>query len=123
MLNNCLTPMGKRKFLYNILNPVYDIEYLQREYDITEYFLSKYTEYNSFLKAKLLNIKDISKWERQIFLKKISPKAFYNLYNNILTIKKIYEKIEDDNKIIEYLSVFEPNIFSIISCLYKPPAV
>jgi DNA mismatch repair protein MutS len=46
-------------------------------------------------------------------LKKISPKAFYNLYNNILTIKKIYEKIEDDNKIIEYLTVFEPNILQI----------
>jgi len=113
MLNNCLTPMGKRKFLYNILNPVYDIEYLQREYDITEYFLSKYTEYNSFLKTNLLNIKDISKWERQIFLKKISPKAFYNLYNNILTIKKIYEKIEEDVKIKEYLQVFEKNISNI----------
>ena len=113
MLNNCLTPMGKRKFLYNILNPVYDIEYLQREYDITEYFLSKYTEYNSFLKTNLLNIKDISKWERQIFLKKISPKAFYNLYNNILTIKKIYEKIDEDVKIKEYLQVFEKNIGNI----------
>ena len=113
MLNDCLTPMGKRKFTYNILNPVCDETYLQREYDITEYFLSKYTEYNSFLKSNLSTIKDISKWERQIFLKKISPKAFFNLYSNILTIKKIYEKIENDDKIIEYLSVFEPNILNI----------
>ena len=110
MLNNCLTPMGKRKFLYNILNPVYDVEYLQREYDITEYFLSKYTEYNSFLKTNLLNIKDISKWERQVFLKKISPKAIYNLYKNILNIKKIYEKIEEDVRIKEYLQVFVKDI-------------
>jgi DNA mismatch repair protein MutS len=113
MLNDCLTPMGKRKFTYNILNPVCDETYLQREYDITEYFLSKYTEYNSFLKSNLSTIKDISKWERQIFIKKISPKAFFNLYSNILTIKKIYEKIENDDKIIEYLTVFEPNILSI----------
>ena len=113
MLNDCLTPMGKRKFTYNILNPVCDETYLQREYDITEYFLSKYTEYNSFLKSNLSTIKDISKWERQIFLKKISPKAFFNLYSNILTIKKIYEKIENDDKIIEYLTVFEPNILNI----------
>jgi DNA mismatch repair ATPase MutS len=70
--------MGKRKFLYNILNPICDETHLQREYDITEYFLSKYTDYNSFLKTNLSTIKDISKWERQIFLKKISPKAFYN---------------------------------------------
>ena len=113
MLNDCLTPMGKRKFTYNILNPVCDETYLQREYDITEYFLSKYTDYNSFLKSNLSTIKDISKWERQIFLKKISPKAFFNLYSNILTIKKIYEKIEDDDKIIEYLTVFEPNVLNI----------
>jgi DNA mismatch repair protein MutS len=113
MLNDCLTPMGKRKFTYNILNPVCDETYLQREYDITEYFLSKCTEYNSFLKANLSIIKDISKWQRQIFLKKISPKAFYNLYSNILTIKKIYEKIENDEKIIEYLTIYEPNILNV----------
>ena len=115
MLNDCLTPMGKRKFLNNILNPVCDEVFLQREYDITEYFLYNFDVYNTFLKSNLSTIKDISKWERQIFLKKISPKAFYNLYNNILTIKKIYEKIEDDNKIIEYLNVFEPNILQIKS--------
>ena len=113
LLNDCLTPMGKRKFLYNILNPICDEIYLQREYDITEYFLSKYTDYDSFLKTNLSTIKDISKWERQIFLKKISPKAFYNLYNNILTIQKVYEKIEEDLTIKEYLSVYESNISDI----------
>ena len=113
LLNDCLTPMGKRKFLYNILNPVCDEIYLQREYDITEYFLSKYTDYTCFLKSNLSTIKDISKWERQIFLKKISPKAFYNLYNNILTIKKVYEFLEKDTIITEYLKVFEPNVLNI----------
>ena len=113
MLNDCLTPMGKRKFLYNILNPICDEIVLQREYDITEYFLSKYDDYNSFLKSTLSTIKDISKTERQIFLKKISPKTFYNLYNNILTIKQIYEKMEEDIKIKEYLNIFEPRILDI----------
>jgi DNA mismatch repair protein MutS len=113
MLNDCLTPMGKRKFLYNILNPTCDEEYLQREYDIQEYFLSNYELYDSFLKSNLSTIKDISKWERQIFLKKISPKAFYNLYNNILTIKKIYEFLEKDKSIHDYLQVFEVNILNI----------
>jgi len=113
MLNDCLTPMGKRRFLYNILNPICDETILQREYDITEHFLSKYEEYNGFLKSTLSTIKDISKWERQIFLKKISPKAFYNLYENILTIKKIYTKIEEDLKIKEYLWTFEPNILNV----------
>ena len=115
LLNDCLTPMGKRQFLNNILNPVCDEVFLQREYDITEYFLYIFDAYNVFLKSNLSTIKDISKWERQICLKKISPKAFYNLHSNILTIKKIFEKIESDNKIIEYLTVFEPNILLIKS--------
>jgi DNA mismatch repair protein MutS len=113
LLNDCLTSMGKRKFLYNILNPICDEIYLQREYDIIEYFLSMYNEYSSFLKTNLSTIKDISKWERKIFLKKISPKDFYNLYNNILTIQKIYEFLENDMKIKEYLCVFEPSILNI----------
>ena len=113
MLNNCLTTMGKRKFLYNFLNPVHNEIFLQREYDITEYFLTVYTEYNLFLQNNLASIKDISKWERQIFLKKISPKALFNLYNNILTIKEIYDTVCKDAKIMEYLQVFELNILNI----------
>jgi len=113
MLNECLTPMGKRKFLYNILNPVWDEIFLQREYDITEYYLTKYDTYSSFLKNNLSSIKDISKWERQIFLKKISPKSFFNLYNNILTIKTIYETIYEDVILRDYLYIFEKNISDI----------
>ena len=36
LLNQCLTPMGKRKFVSNFLNPINDSELLQREYDITD---------------------------------------------------------------------------------------
>ena len=113
MLNDCLTPMGKRKFLYNILNPICDETILQREYNITEHFLGEYNNYNNFLKTNLSLIKDISKWERQIVLKKISPRAFATLYSNILTAKTIYEKIEGDVKIVEYLSCFDPNVGDI----------
>lgn len=113
MLNNCLTPMGQRKFLYNFLNPVYNETFLQREYDITEHFLENFDSYNLFLKSNLSTIKDMSKWERQVFLKKISPKAFYNLHNNLQTIKNIYERIFLDPILIEYLKIYEPNILEI----------
>ena len=115
MLNICLTPMGRRKFAYIFLNPTTNIEYLQREYDITEYFMTYLTDddYNSFLKSNLSCIKDISKNERQIFLKKITPKSFYTLYNNILVISKIYEKISADSHIMQYLGVFEKNIANV----------
>lgn len=113
MLNNCLTPMGQRKFLYNFLNPVYNETFLQREYDITEHFLENFDSYNAFLKSNLSTIKDMSKWERQVFLKKISPKSFYNLHNNLQTIKNIYEKVFLDPVLITYLKIYEANILEI----------
>jgi DNA mismatch repair protein MutS len=127
MLNICLTPMGKRKFAYNFLNPTTNIEYLQREYDITEYFTIYLSddEYCNYLKSNLSCIKDISKNERQIFLKKITPKSFYTLYNNILLISKIYDRISQDSHIMNYLSIFEKNILQIkdycdeIACFIK----
>lgn len=115
LLNDCLTPMGKRKFLYNILNPVCDETQLQREYDITEHFIEKYTDTETIncLWCHLSTIKDISKCERQIFLKKVSPKSFAILHDNILTSKKIYELLEHDATIIDYITRFEPNILQM----------
>ena len=40
-LNNCITPMGMRKFKYKILNPIFNVEKLNKEYDITEYVISQ----------------------------------------------------------------------------------
>jgi len=115
MLNICLTPMGRRKFAYNFLNPTTNIANLQREYDITEYFITYLSDDTScgFLKSNLSCIKDISKNERQIFIKKITPKSFYTLYNNIVLISKIYEKVSTDSQIMQYLAVFEKNILSV----------
>ena len=113
LLNECYTPMGKRKFLYNILNPICNEEVLQREYNITEYFLSKFKDEDNFFRTNLSTIKDISKWERQIILKKITPKSFYVLYYNILTIQKIFDKIDDDTTIKEYLCILDPNILNL----------
>jgi len=113
MLNECLTPMGKRMFHYNILNPNCDVEYLQREYNITEYFLSKYDEYSNFLKHLLSSIRDLSKWQRQIYLKKISPKSFCNLNANILTIQEIFETLKNDEQLNKYFNIFEKNYKSI----------
>ena len=115
MLNNCCTPMGRRKFLYNILNPIYDENILQREYDITEHYLKNIVKYDNLFKSKLLQIKDLSKFERQIYLKKIPPKSFFTLHNNIKIIREIFQTInEDTNKtIFKYLLNFEPNLYEI----------
>ena len=105
MLNACLTPMGKRKFIHNFLNPTTNVCYLQSEYDMIEYLLNteNYNKYIPFLKEKNSQIKDLSKWERQIFIKKISPKSFYQLHKNIKIIEEIFEFIKKDETIMTYL--------------------
>jgi len=112
MINECLTPMGTRKFMYNFLNPTTNIDFLEREYDITDYFLSllKEDEFNNWLRRKLSSIKDISKTNRQIFLKKISPQRVYYLYNNLETIIEVYNKLKPFSKVIDYFSGKYTNI-------------
>ena len=109
MLNCCLTPMGKREFMHKFLNPTTNISYLEREYDIIEHMLLHFDKYDPFFKQQLKDIKDLSKWERQIFIKKITPKSFYNLHKNINTIMSIFNFIKDDATILKYLNNFESN--------------
>jgi DNA mismatch repair protein MutS len=110
MLNCCFTPMGKREFTHKFLNPTTNIEFLQREYDIIEYLLNNYEKYDVFLKEHLKEIKDISKWERQIFIKKITPKSFYNLHKNINTILSIFNFVKNDEYIMKYLKKLDDNL-------------
>ena len=102
MLNICVTPMGKRKFSYQFLNPRMDEDYLNKEYDITEYMV-KNSDFFQFLRIKLLDIKDISKWTRQIYMKKISPKLVCQIYSNLETIQTIYGMLKIDATFMDYL--------------------
>lgn len=113
LLNDCLTAMGRRRFFYNILNPICDVNELQREYNITEYMLDNISYFDRELKGKLLLIKDISKFERQIFLKKITPRSLNLLYSNFKLILDIFNIIRGDSTIISYLKVFDVNIEQI----------
>jgi DNA mismatch repair protein MutS len=114
MLNECITPMGKRRFTHNFLNPVTDEYYLQKEYNIIETILNKgLNEYN-VIKNMLVQIKDISKIMRQIFLQKVSPKLLYQLYSSIMMSKVIYNFIIENENIKIYLNDKLPEFVSLI---------
>ena len=108
MLNCCVTAMGKRKFAYDFLNPTTDIDYLQKEYDITEHVLLTYHNQSHPFFVKLSEVSDISKFTRQIIMKKISPKQIYQLYYNLQTIRHIYDMLKNDDTFMTYLK--HPNI-------------
>jgi len=115
MLNECITPMGKRKFTYNFLNPVTDETYLQEEYDITEKMLTDegVDEYK-VVKTMLVHIKDISKIMRQIMLQKVTPKSIYQLYATICSAKILYEFIIGNEYLNEYLNKKVPSFVSLM---------
>jgi len=108
-LNHCLTPMGKRHFSHTLLNPSKNIQYLNDEYNITEYLLgventNDTSISNGSIRLKLAKIKDISKWNRQLYMKKITPKSLYQLYQNIETIREIFNIVCKDESICNYLN-------------------
>jgi DNA mismatch repair protein MutS len=111
MLNICFTAMGKRKFAYLFLTPSSDTVYLKREYDITSHILKDLANYSLKWKPKLLEIKDLSKWERQLFLKKIAPKSLFQMYQNLVIIKEVFSTLNSDSlEVLSYLKFHNENI-------------
>ena len=101
LLNNCVTQMGKRKFLYNLLNPVNDINYLNKSYYITDHLLNKKSWDN--YRSLLTNIRDMEKLRRKLIMKKITPKDFTILYDNLEIIISLYNSCKKDKKLIQFL--------------------
>ena len=116
MLNECITPMGKRKFTYNFLNPVTDETYLQDEYNITEKLLTVdgRDEYK-VVKNMLGLVKDISKIMRQIILQKVTPKSLYQLYSTIENAKVLYNFVTGNKFLNEYLNKKIENFVSLMT--------
>ena len=90
-LNNSITNAGKRKFHYDLLHPLCDVDVLNDCYDVTEHLIK--TEFYKIIREYLLNVRDIEKIERKVILGKIDPKDFAVLYSNLSNVSKLFEKI------------------------------
>ncbi len=101
LLNESITPMGKRHFSNMLLNPTYDESWLTREYMMTDY-----VEHNiswKEVRTMLLPIKDMAIIERQIHMKKINPKSIYSLFTSIHHSLKLFNFVKHDDTLIQYL--------------------
>ena len=105
ILNKCVTAIGRRKFRTQLLNPITDIDELNRRYDMIEY--CKYDD----IRKKLMRTYDIEKLVRKVAIGKIMPSNFIqiditldivssmgidvseikNTYINILNMSEIYK--------------------------------
>jgi len=105
-LNQCKTPMGKRKFHYMLLNPLTNPVLLQKEYDYCEHLLCK-KDIDS-IRAILSTMRDLEKISRKVALKKITPAECYHLRESLGAMQNIFNYIEVD-------SVSKTYIFESIS--------
>jgi DNA mismatch repair protein MutS len=109
LLNNCVTTMGKRHFLYNLHNPTTNPSLLNASYDVTEHLLSQSEGNNnitwSFIRSKLTGIKDIEKLNRKLVMNKIIPKDFALLANDLQLIADLYEKTVEDSLLTRYIDI------------------
>tara|TARA_B110000967_G_scaffold210101_1_gene270685 strand:- start:8093 stop:11101 length:3009 start_codon:yes stop_codon:yes gene_type:complete len=102
-LNNCCSPMGKRKVQFQITNPTFNEKWLAIEYDITDYLLNENYNFIEIIRKQMKQIKDMDKMTRQIVVKKIYPATVYNLYIGIQSINELVILFQDNTIINDYL--------------------
>ena len=103
LLNNCITPMGKRLFNQDIVTPICDIDKLNNIYNTTEHIINNNEIFMSN-RNNLREIKDINKVNRRIIMKKATPNELFNLYNSCKTFTYIYNSvILSDNALKKYI--------------------
>jgi DNA mismatch repair protein MutS len=104
LLNNCVTTMGKRQFLYNLHYPITKEKELNDSYDITHYLLTKGVDYNQQFRNKLSSISDLERFMRKMVTQKIAPKNLSSLVEDLTNIETLNKLNQEDELLSEYLS-------------------
>ena len=116
-LNKCKTPMGKRTFKELLLKPTSNIEYLQKEYKITQYVKENFDQFE-FLRLEFIGFRDIERLYRTIVLNRVCPSELVQFYENMKSICVIQKRLKKDATISKFISnEFNiPNFDIIKSC-------
>lgn len=103
LLNNCVTTMGQRQFMYTLHYPSTKAIELQASYDITEHLLKKGEPYFMNIRQKLNTISDLEKFKRKIVLHKVLPKNLTALADDLSAIESLYQELLGDTVLQAYL--------------------
>lgn len=110
-LNRCCTPMGRRMFHSQIVNPVFDMQWLEDEYAIIGEVLDNETNMEMIPSWRIImgDISDLEKIARQLTTRRIYPATIYKLYKSLEKILGIHIGLAESPKIVEYLgkSIFQ----------------
>ena len=89
VINFTQTPMGQRFLKYNLGNPIFDTEILEKRYFILQDIIDK--EISNKYKSVLQNIIDIERIHRKISLGTLHPFDFSNLDDSYQSIINLYK--------------------------------
>lgn len=103
LLNNCLTNMGKRQFIYALHHPIANSAKLKASYDITAHLLKKEKSDWLQMRHQLTGIKDIEKFQRKLVLTKIAPKDFALLAQDLQSVAHLFQMNEKDQVLATYI--------------------
>jgi len=96
-MNRASTPMGRRAFQRQLTNPTSDPEWLDREYQAIESFMTTPQTAFAELRRELRTIKDLEKICRQTVVQKVYPSTIYHLFESMATISKWMGHFENDS--------------------------
>ena len=96
LLNQCITPMGKREFQLDLCHPIFDVNVLQEKYDIIEEIINVDGMIENIRKT-LRNCFDVDKLKRSVIMHKVTPNMLHNLYISLETVIPIYDVIESSH--------------------------
>ena len=102
-LNNCVTLMGKRQFLYQLHYPTTNEEKLQAAYNITEHLLLPNESCWPFFREKLATISDLEKFTRKVVTRKLVPKNLVSLVADLHSIRDLFLQTKSDQVLMKYL--------------------
>ena len=107
MMNQCVTAMGRRRFKDQLLNPTYNVSWLQREYDMVTRCLNMDSNSKSTMVASLRKIMggigDLEKMARGWVLQKAPPRSFLALYDSLDRLQQIHRCLAEEKDIIDYV--------------------
>jgi len=104
LLNKCCSPLGRRMFQYQLLNPTMNVDWLNKEYSIVEtMLLTENEQFIDMFRKSLSQIRDIEKICRQLVLLKVYPSSIFYLYKSVYVIKQINEYLSENETICHYL--------------------
>ena len=102
-LNKCCTPMGKRRFQYQLMNPTFDEEWLLGEYNMITGLLTDNYYFIDMFRKQLAQIRDIEKICRQLVVKKVYPSSIFHLHKSVQNIQQINACLYEMPTVCQYL--------------------